>query len=134
MQQLLTLMKHCECGITLTINDHKDMCQTVRQYCEEWNGWHDETHTKADQIPEETIQAMEKADCVVCLQYYPMTPVGFHRIYGDSVVDVLKMAAKLLHFCEECNGTGECYNNADEIPGVVCFEVCHKCKGTGICK
>lgn len=76
--------KH-NCGLYLTHNRHKDMYETVEDLL---NG-----EDKPDDWATKTSRERAiKNDELWELQWYPDTPVGFHRIYAATLEEVLKAA------------------------------------------
>ncbi len=67
------LPKH-KCGLYLSHNEHRDFYETV------------EMSYKADDFvsPEEWYKAIAE-DSVWVLQWYPDTPIGFHRIAASTL-------------------------------------------------
>lgn len=73
-----------KCGLHLTHNQHKDYYETVERYFE--NGWMEGFASEEDK------QRMIAADEIWELQWYPDTPVGFYKVVGVTLEEVLKKA------------------------------------------
>ena len=73
MKVTLNLPPH-ECGLYLSHNEHKDVYQSVEEF-----------YAKEDFVSEEEWNKAIKEDSVWALQWYPNTPVGFHRFYASTL-------------------------------------------------
>jgi hypothetical protein len=76
------LPKH-ECGLYLTHNEHKDVYEDLaeRIACLDL--------ADAFESPEAMQRAID-ADSLWVLQWYPVTPVGFHRIAAATLEEIEK--------------------------------------------
>lgn len=66
------------CGLHLSHNEHKDVYEIIERYYE----------AEDFVSPEEWAKALRE-DSVWVLHWYPVTPVGFHRICASSL-DAIK--------------------------------------------
>jgi len=67
-----------KCGLYLTHNEHRDVYETVEDFYE----------VECFVSPEEFAKALSE-NSVWVLQWYPETPIGFHRI-AASTLEALK--------------------------------------------
>ena len=74
---LTELVVRCKAGIHLSVNDHLDVYQTIQERIAEVN-------SDGDEISPETAQKMIASGVMCRLQFYPLTPVGFYVVYGES--------------------------------------------------
>lgn len=88
MEKLYHLISLCKCHVSLEVNDHRNMYQSVEDYVSNYNG---------PEIEEEVLQQMVKRDTVVSLMFYPHTPVGSYWIFHydiemaiDEGIEILK--------------------------------------------
>jgi len=92
MEQLKELQSLCKASITLTINDHKDGYQTVKEYFEDVNYMGGDT-----EIGQDIMDKMVETDTIVQIQAYPDTPVGFYSVYHydiDKALDIMLHCVK----------------------------------------
>lgn len=93
------LIKKCKCGVFLSINEHKDYYDTEEQRIKEINdrdfAQNGQQKDYKPEIDKELADRMIKEKIIVELHFYPDTPIGFYKIYGTSVEEVLEKA-------EEC--------------------------------
>ena len=76
------LVKRCKASVTLTVNGHRDMYETVDCYL--WG---------EGSVPDSEMMEKFKAGADVYeLHFYPETPVGSYRVFGTSLEDVLSQA------------------------------------------
>lgn len=86
MMTLEELAARCKASVSLTINGHRDVYETIERYIGEADD---------DVTPEVMARFHEGAD-VFELQFYPSTPIGFIRVWGTSLAEVLDLAAEAL--------------------------------------
>jgi len=86
--KLEELIKKCKCGVYLTVNEHRDVYQSVEERIDEINCIDENT------INDELKKRLIKANCIYELQFYPYTPIGFYVAYGESLEEVLREAEK----------------------------------------
>ena len=79
----MKLPKH-EASLTIRHNQHKDYYQSIEDYTEDYDN--------TDWISEEDKQKCIDTNELWEIQWYPITPVGFHMIIGSSLELVLKYA------------------------------------------
>lgn len=70
-----------KCGLHLSHNEHRDVYEIVQDYYE----------------PDDFISSTDRQKCIDnndCwkLQWYPDTPIGFHRVIGSSLELVIAEA------------------------------------------
>ena len=75
-------------GLYITHNEHKDVYETVKQYTE---GGHPAYDPEYFVSPEDMQKCIDTDDCW-SIQWYPFTPVGFHKVCGSSLEIVLAKA------------------------------------------
>lgn len=87
MSELAELVRRCKASVTVTVNDHRDYYQTVEDWLKERI---DRELADGDEITPEEITPEKKAkmietDTIVCVHFYPNTPVGFNLVYHYDV-------------------------------------------------
>lgn len=80
------IMNACECGVYLESNRHRDYYDSIETAISELK----------DDVDQETKDRMLKANTIVSLQFYPITPVGFYVVYGTTVDEVITKAKSIL--------------------------------------
>jgi hypothetical protein len=87
--KLLKLLSRCKCGVFLTVNEHRDYYQTARECLDKIREYDEAT---IDELPVETFDKMVETNTIVCLQFYPDTPIGSYTIYHHDVEAALDQA------------------------------------------
>lgn len=97
VNKLEKLIRLCKCGISLTINEHRDYYITAAQKLLDL-----EQVESALEIEPDVRAKMIERDTIVVLQFYPDTPIGFFRILHydfnaalDEGLNCLRAAGKL---------------------------------------
>jgi hypothetical protein len=75
-----------KCGLYLNHNAHRDYYETVTQWIE-----HDENLPSFFENPEAMARSIA-ADEVWDLQWYPDTPIGFHRVLAPTLHEAMALA------------------------------------------
>ena len=80
-----------KCGLYLSHNPHRDVYEIVQDYYE----------------PDDFISSTDRQKCIDTddvweLQWYPDTPIGFHRVLGSSLELVMAEALRIETEYEEC--------------------------------
>jgi len=88
MNKLAGIVELCKGEVSLTINEHKNMYETVQEHVDKLRvcGFDEED------LPPEVVHEMVRADRVVRLQVYPRSPVGFNVYFGTSIDGVIDQA------------------------------------------
>lgn len=77
-------------GLYLTHNQHKDYYEKIEDHLQEYPGFDDDNFVSA-----EDKQKCIDTDELWELQWYPETPVGFHKVCGSTLDVVLKRAMEI---------------------------------------
>lgn len=77
-------------GLYLTHNQHKDYYETVEEHVNEYMNM-----SKDDFVSLEDYQKCVDTDELWELQWYPETPIGFHKVNGSSLEIVLQKAMEI---------------------------------------
>ena len=85
----MKLPKH-KAGLYITHNQHKDYYETVEQHVLEYISM-----DKDDFVSPEDYQKCIDTDELWELQWYPETPVGFHKVCGSTLEVVLQKALEI---------------------------------------
>ena len=86
------IIKKCKCGIYLEINKYRDYYNTIEEAIREEN-----LHDDDKEIEDELAERMIKENMFISLQFYPDTPIGFYKVYGTSLEEVVKKANDILN-------------------------------------
>lgn len=90
MDKLILLLSRCKCGVSLTVNDHRDVYQTAKQAIEDLESM---GHT----VDDDDVRAkMIELDTIVDLHFYPDTPVGFYKVLHYDLEMALDIALDAL--------------------------------------
>lgn len=68
------IINNCKASVTIECNPHKDYYQTVKEYLDDF-----------DQDASEQIDVDEKIDSLFVMQAYPLTPIGFYKVYSNDL-------------------------------------------------
>lgn len=75
------LAKACKASVSLEINGHRNVYETIEEYiCD------------GDYVTPEVMARFREGADVFELQFYPNCPVGFCRVWGTSLAEVLEQA------------------------------------------
>lgn len=74
MKRIDELVKKCKCEVMVSINEHTSNYETVQERLDVWVEHCDY------EIDKDVMAEMIKRDTTVCVQFYPHTPIGFHKI------------------------------------------------------
>jgi hypothetical protein len=83
MDKLKELVSKCKCSVEITINDHRDVYDTVDEYI---------TDEDKEDIDNEVFQEMVKRNTIVRIQFYPRTPINFCVIYHYDIDEAINIA------------------------------------------
>lgn len=78
MNKFQAILDRCKCGVFLTVNEHRDYYQAAGDFLV----GRDE-NLPAEQP--ELFARMVELDTVICLQFYPDTPVGCYVIWHHDL-------------------------------------------------
>ncbi len=90
------LILRCRAGVSVEVNEHRNFYQTAEVYLKEKA---DRNGTKKSSLPlanPEVLARMIELDAVVEVQFYPLTPVGFYKVYHWDLGEALKESLALL--------------------------------------
>jgi len=85
----MKLPKH-KAGLYLTHNQHKDFYESIKDHI---NGYC--SIVADDFVSPEDMQKCIDTDELWELQWYPETPIGFHKVNGSSLEIVLQRALEI---------------------------------------
>lgn len=83
MEKLQELISKCKCGVYVSVNEHRDLYQTVLDTIPE---------QELEDIAPAVLEEMKRTDTMVSVDFYPNTPIGFYRIYHCELEKALEMA------------------------------------------
>ena len=91
MNKLKELLARCKCGVFLTVNEHRDYYNTAAEALDE---------AKGRECPPEIEPSVEarmiETNTIVCLQFYPDTPIGSYQIWHYDIDAALDEALACL--------------------------------------
>lgn len=88
MGKLNELTLCCKCGVYVSVNEHRDSYDSVQQHL--WNCGN------LEDIDPEVLGKMVEMDTAIEIQFYPLTPVGFYRVWHYDLDAALDEALKCL--------------------------------------
>jgi hypothetical protein len=77
------VVNQCKAGFHLEINQHKNYYENVENYLVDLGEIPGET------IPMDIWESIRDKDNLVEIQFYPDTPIGFHKIYHHDILQAL---------------------------------------------
>lgn len=89
MNKLQTILDRCKCGVFLTVNEHRDYYEPAADFLV----------NRDERLPAEQPELfarMVELDTVICLQFYPDTPVGCYVIWHHDLEAVLDEGLRAL--------------------------------------
>jgi hypothetical protein len=96
MDRLKQLVSLCKCSVSITVNDHRDMYQSVTKALEDQDDLDNFNPADLD-VEDARIRArMIETDTMVRLQFYPDTPIGFYTIWHYDIDGALDQALDIL--------------------------------------
>jgi hypothetical protein len=75
-EKLKKLISLCRCSVYLEVNKHKDYYMTAEEELKEKDG-----RECPPEINDDVRKIMIETNTIVCIQFYPHTPVGFYVVY-----------------------------------------------------
>lgn len=91
MNTVQDIVARCKGMVSLEINPHRNQYVAVARWLE-----HTEDISEHEPDTDEIRAKMEELDIVVDLQFYSLTPIGFHRILHHDVQTAIDEAIKVL--------------------------------------
>lgn len=82
MDKLLELIRRCEGGVLLDVNEHRNLYQAPADWLKEQD----------EEVEESVVEKIVSTGQTVDLRFYPHTPVGFFRIIHFDVEQALDEA------------------------------------------
>lgn len=89
MNKLQTILDRCKCGVFLTVNEHRDYYEAAGDFLV----------NRDEKLPSEQPELfarMVELDTVICLQFYPDTPVGCYVIWHHNLESALDEGLRAL--------------------------------------
>lgn len=80
------IIKRCKCGVYLSVNEYRDYYDTIEKAIKE----------EELEIEPELAERMIKENMFISLQFYPNTPIGFYKVFGTSLEEVVNKALECL--------------------------------------
>lgn len=77
MNELKELLSKCKASVSITVNQHRDYYQSVKDYIE---GQAQLDEDLIEEIGLDVYEEMQKTNTVIEVQAYPDTPIGSYRI------------------------------------------------------
>ncbi len=88
MKNLYELIKLCKGSVSLNINPHRDIYQSIETYLSD----------DRDKISDNTYNNIIKNDTLVELVFYPDTPVSNYTVYHYDIDTAIKTAIGIINY------------------------------------
>ncbi len=78
MNKFQAILDRCKCGVFLTVNEHRDYYESASDFLV----------NRDEKLPSEQPELfarMVELDTVICLQFYPDTPIGSYVIWHHDL-------------------------------------------------
>ena len=72
MDKLKELLSRCKCGVYVSVNEHRDMYESVEDHL---------SHRDIEDVESDVFKKMIETNTIIHIQYYPDTPIGFYSVY-----------------------------------------------------
>jgi hypothetical protein len=89
---LQRLIDRCACGVTLTVNEHRDVYESVELRLDEYYA----SMSSPSHVDPEVRAKMIETDTIIDLHFYPDTPIGSYSILHYSLAAALQVAHEIL--------------------------------------
>lgn len=86
------IISKCKCGVYLEVNRYRDYYISIEEAIKDINSIATE-----QEIDDELSARMIAEDSLVSLQFYPNTPIGFYKVYGTALDEVVEKAKECLN-------------------------------------
>jgi len=87
MDKFKELVSLCNASVSIIVNNHKDLRQTVE----------DNIHkTERKYIEPQVFDEMVSRDLIVEVQFYPDTPRGYYNIYHYDIDKAVELALEVI--------------------------------------
>jgi len=89
MNKLKELLSKCKASVSITVNQHRDYYQSVKEYIEE------QVQLDEDLIEDiglDVYKEMQKTNTIIEIHAYPDTPIGSYRVIHydvDKAIDIM---------------------------------------------
>lgn len=87
--KLQVLISRCKGAVYISVNEHRNCYDSVEQHLANMP-------PRTDDIDPDVREKMIQLDTVVEVQFYPLTPVGFHVVYHHDLDAALDEALACL--------------------------------------
>ncbi len=89
MTELEKLIKHSAAGVSIFVDDHKTTYESVEDYFR--RPYYDDGDIDSD-----VYLKMVELDTIVCVTFYPDTPVGHYDIYHYDINKAISISWEIL--------------------------------------
>lgn len=91
MHRLKLLQSLCKASIIININDHRSCYLSVKDHLEECD-----QEDMNELIEAGILSKMIELDSVIEIQFYPLTPIGFYKIYHYDIEMAIDEALRII--------------------------------------
>ena len=92
MNNLQELVNKCKGSVSLEANAHRDCYETIEQYIN-GNPFNEDIWNETEP---DVKQKIIETNTLIEIQFYPLTPIGFYRVYHYDVNEAINEALKIL--------------------------------------
>ena len=87
MTKLEDIHSLCKCGVFVSINEHRDYYESVKEHL---------TGDEVSELAPDVLAEMVKRDIVIACQFYPDTPISSYIVYHYDLDACLTAALEIL--------------------------------------
>jgi hypothetical protein len=92
MEKLRNLIAGCKASVSVSVNGHRDCYESVEDHLRDMN----QTRKLEEIASKDVIAEMIRLDTVVCIQFYPHTPIGFFVVWHWDLEAAIEKALEIL--------------------------------------
>lgn len=94
MSNLAKLIQVCKASVSLDVNEHKDLYMSAKDFLSQL--FERQEMSPEDDINSDKFQKMIQTDTIICLTFYPHTPIGSYQIYHYDVEAAINEALSIV--------------------------------------
>ena len=96
MDEIKELLSKCKASVSITVNQHRNYHQSVKQYIEEQAQLDDEL---IEEIGLCVYEEMKKTDTIIEIHAYPHTPIGSYLVIHHDIDKAVRIVLDYINAC-----------------------------------
>lgn len=90
MITLEELVSRCKGSVSVEFNPHRDCYESIYSFLVGWSCYFKTREQAVAELGEKFYVRLVSGDSLVVLRYYPISPIGFHQVYGQTLEECLE--------------------------------------------